>query len=135
MKSATERAEWLKNCAWERQKLGLSVAEYNSLTPFEIKCELEALKEIESERKTLLKLIDEHLSRIEILLNGFNFPSVKTIDDLRMLKTVKKISSATRRRNEKKNFEMNAKLRKLVNEIKAKRDGIRKARADKWRSQ
>lgn len=89
-----EKAEWLKNRAWERQKLGLQPSEYNALTPFEIKCELEALKIIENERKNVFKLIDEHLARIELLLNGFTFPSIKNIEDLRILKTAKKISAA-----------------------------------------
>ena len=41
--------------AYERQKLGLSVAEYQNLTPFELECEIEALKIIEKKKALFLK--------------------------------------------------------------------------------
>lgn len=119
--------QYLIASAWERQKLGLSKAEYDALSPFEIKCELEALKFIEQEKQNLIEVLDEHFARLEILANGYNFTDLKTTADFRILKRNqnKNISDRQRKNNNKKNFEMAMKLKALQEKIKAKRDEIR----------
>lgn len=119
--------QYLVSSAWERQKLGLSKAEYDALTPFEIKCELEALKFIEQEKQRLIEVLDEHFARLEILANGYNFTDLKSTADFRIFKRNqnKNISNRQHKNNLKKNFEMAMKLKSLQERIKAKRDEIR----------
>ena len=66
-----ELDELLYRRAWQRQKLGLSIAEYNALTPREVEIELKACRELEDirreETKYLARLIDEHLAYLECL--------------------------------------------------------------------
>lgn len=122
--------QFLISSAWERQKLGLSKTEYDALTPFEIKCELEALKFIEQERNNIVEVLDEHFARLEILANGYNFSDLKTTEDFRIFKPkkFKEISDKQRKHNTKKNFDMAIKLKALQDKIKAKRDAIRAER-------
>ena len=122
--------QYLVSSAWERQKLGLTKTEYDALTPFEIKCELEALKFIEREKNNLVEILDEHFARLEILANGYNFADLKTTEDFRIFKPkkFKEISDKQRKNNTKKNFEMAIKLKALQDKIKAKRDAIRAER-------
>lgn len=119
--------QYLISSAWERQKLGLSKSEYDALSPFEIKCELEALKYIEKEKQSLIEILDEHFARLEILANGYNFTDLKSTADFRIFKRnqSKEISDRQRKNNVKKNFEMAMKLKSLQDKIKAKRDEIR----------
>lgn len=119
--------QYLVSSAWERQKLGLSKAEYDALSPFEIKCELEALKYIEQEKQSLFEILDEHFARLEILANGYSFTDLKSTSDFRILKRnqSKTISDRQRKNNNKKNFAMAMKLKALQEKIKAKRDEIR----------
>ena len=118
---------YLISSAYERQKLGLTKNEYDALSPFEIKCEIEALKIIEQEKQNLFEILDEHFSRLEILLNGYNFTDLKSVQDFRILKTekTKLISDRQRKINNKKNFEMAVKLKILQEKIKARRNQIR----------
>lgn len=120
----------LISSAWERQKLGLSKSEYDALSPFEIQCELEALKFIEKEKRQILEILDYHLSRLELLANGYSFTELTSIDDFRLLKTEKEkvITDRQRINNNKKNFEMAMKLNALQKKIKSKRDAIRELR-------
>jgi hypothetical protein len=122
--------QYLISSAWERQKLGLTKTEYDALTPFEIKCELEALKFIEQEKNNIVEVLDEHFARLEILANGYNFADLKTTEDFRIFKPkkFKEISDKQRKNNTKKNFEMAIKLKALQDKIKAKRDAIRAER-------
>jgi hypothetical protein len=122
--------QYLVSSAWERQKLGLTKTEYDALTPFEIKCELEALKFIEREKNNLVEILDEHFARLEILANGYIFADLKTTEDFRIFKPkkFKEISDKQRKNNTKKNFEMAIKLKALQDKIKAKRDAIRSER-------
>ena len=122
--------QFLISSAWERRKLGLTKTEYDALTPFEIKCELEALKFIEQEKNNMLEILDEHFARIEILLNGYNFSELNSISDFRIFKPKKNkpVSDKQRKQNTKKNFEMAIKLKALQEQIKAKRNEIRKQR-------
>lgn len=119
--------QYLIASAWERQKLGLSKTEYDALSPFEIKCELEALKYIEREKQNIIEALDEHFARLEILANGYNFTELKSTADFRIFKRnqSKEISERQRKNNVKKNFEMAMKLKSLQDKIKAKRDEIR----------
>lgn len=120
----------LISSAWERQKLGLSKSEYDALSPFEIQCELEALKYIEKEKQQFLEILDYHLSRLSILANGYSFTELKSVEDFRLLKTEKEkvITDRQRINNNKKNFEMAMKLNALQQEIKSKRDAKRAMR-------
>ena len=122
--------QFLISSAWERQKLGLTKTEYDALSPFEIKCELEALKFIEQEKSNMLEILDEHFARIEILLNGYNFSELNSISDFRIFKPKnnKPVSDKQRKQNTKKNFEMAIKLKALQEQIKSKRNEIRKQR-------
>lgn len=119
--------QYLISSAWERQKLGLSKSEYDALSPFEIMCELEALKYIEKEKQSFIEILDEHFARLEILANGYNFTDLKSTADFRIFKRnqSKEISERQRKNNVKKNFEMAMKLKSLQERIKAKRDEIR----------
>jgi hypothetical protein len=119
----------LISSAWERQKLGLSKTEYDALSPFEIKCELEALNIIQEEKKQILQIIDEHFARLELLANGFSFSGCKTVDDFKILKSNKTtLTDRQRKINNKKNFEMAVKLKALQDKIKTKRNQIRASR-------
>lgn len=122
--------QYLISSAWERQKLGLSKSEYDALSPFEILCELEALKIIEKEKQQFLEILDYHLSRLSILANGYSFTELKSVEDFRLLKTEKEkvITERQRINNNKKNFEMAMKLNALQKKIKSKRDAKRAMR-------
>ena len=115
---------WLISAAWERQRLGLSPAEYNALTPLQIQCELEVADCIERKRNQIVELIDEHFARLEFLANGFYFPDLKSIEDFKILKTkkTKKISNRQKKINDRKNFEMAVKFNALVQRLKAERE-------------
>lgn len=131
-KFATDRAQYLIARAVERQTLGLSVSEYNALTPFEIACELEAQRILGSDNERLfnaLKLLDLHLSTIEILLNGFKFPNAKTLADFRLLKDERQ-KKPSKKTIEKRISEVSAVL-KLADEFLKKRDEIRAKRKQK----
>ena len=76
--------------ARERQKLGLSISEYNALTPRELKAELAAAAEIEkrksAERELKLKLFDTHLATLEMLTYNANFKGGLKISNFEILK-------------------------------------------------
>lgn len=116
--------DWLISAAWERQRLGLSPAEYNALTPLQIQCELEVANELEIRRNQIVELIDEHFARLEFLANGFYFPDLKSIEDFRILKRekTKRISNRQKKINDRKNFEMAIKFNALVNKLRTERD-------------
>jgi hypothetical protein len=78
----------------------------------------------------MLEILDEHFARIEILLNGYNFSELNSISDFRIFKPKKNkpVSDKQRKQNTKKNFEMAIKLKALQEQIKAKRNEIRKQR-------
>lgn len=82
--SAKEAEAVLISNALERQMLGLSIAEYSALTPLEIDCELKAHALLQKQKETLLRALDEHLARLEILANGYNFPTVSSAQDFRI---------------------------------------------------
>lgn len=115
---------WLISAAWERQRLGLSPAEYNALTPLQIQCELEVADCIERRRNQIVELIDEHFARLEFFANGFYFPDLKSIEDFKILKTkkTKRISNRQKKINDRKNFEMAIKFNALVERLKAERE-------------
>ncbi len=116
--------DWLISAAWERQRLGLSPAEYNALTPLQIQCELKVANELENKRNQIIELIDEHFARLEFFANGFYFPGMESLEDFRILKRekTKRISNRQKKINDRKNFEMAIKFNALVNKLRTERD-------------
>lgn len=122
--------DYLTLAALERQRLGLSPSEYYALTPLQVKCELEALKIIAQEKTNALLALDEHLARIEMLLNGYNFPNVKSVDEFRILKRskAKESSKQNQRANTIKNVKMALRMRQTVERLRLERDTKRAER-------
>lgn len=77
MQTEKQKKQIIKWADW-RQRLGLSVAEFDALTPFELDCEIEAYcQRIEDEQRAksayfdnISTLLDLHLARIAMLVNG-----------------------------------------------------------------
>lgn len=77
-------SEFLTSKALERQILGLSIAEYEALTPFEVACELKAAEILRKFKDLRFQILDEHLARLEILANGYQFKDLKRVEDFRL---------------------------------------------------
>lgn len=76
--------------AWQRQRLGLSIAEYNALTPREIEIELKACRELEDIRREetnyLARLIDTHFAVLECLYYNTKCRRPRRVDDFALIR-------------------------------------------------
>jgi len=134
MQTEKQKAQLIKWAEW-RQKLGLSIAEFDALTPFEVQCELEAAQNIELEkwrekialRDSLSELLDIHLARIAMLLNGAGKMEYKdaTFESFLLLQKnlEQKDEQKKPQKMTKKALEFDAKITAMAIEI-LKRKGI-----------
>ena len=96
--SKSQTDKYLKGRAWARQMLGLSLTEFNALTPHEISIELSVARDILQRKldreELLLQLIDQHMSSLETIIYNSNYKNSSKISDFRLLKDVdeKKVS-------------------------------------------
>lgn len=123
-----EIKNWLVSAAHERQRLGLAKSEYEALTPFEISCELEARELLDRAERFRLEVLDIHLARISLILNGYQFPGLKSIDDCRLFKPEMRAKPA-KKDGGKLSVAFALKHKREAEEFKRKRDKIRKKRA------
>lgn len=76
--------------AQARQTLGLTLSDFDRMTPAEIEAELEIACKREdaerAERETLLRLIDTHFATMETLFYNANFRHSAKLADFKLLK-------------------------------------------------
>ena len=78
--------------------MGLSVSEFDRLTPAETQAELDEARERErvkqSEKKFLAELIDEHLATLEMIVYNANYRHTLKLTDFKRIADPKKKMSA-----------------------------------------
>lgn len=77
--------------------MGLSIAEYNALTPLELRAELEACRKIEEAGRTRLdfqnKLFDAHCATIEMLIHNAHYKRSARIVEFKLIEEKQKTIS------------------------------------------
>lgn len=80
--------------AWARQTLGLTLSEFERLTPREIDIELEVSEEIrrrrDGEADFLLRLLDAHMSTLETITYNASYKRPMKVEDFKLLREKKK---------------------------------------------
>ena len=80
--------------AWARQTLGLSLSEFERLTPAEIEAETKVAEERREsergERELLARIIDTHFATVELLLHNANFKHPAKLSDFKLLRDPKR---------------------------------------------
>ena len=113
-----KQSEFLTSKALERQMLGLSIAEYEALTPFEVACELKAAEILRKFGDLRLQILDEHLARLEILANGYQCKGMGKVEDFRL---VSREGAADRAEREKAEYEFLLNTQRRVARFKKRR--------------
>lgn len=130
MPGREEKEAFLISAALERQRLGLTKSEYDALTPFEISCELKALEIINAENRARFEIFDDHMARIALMLNGYAFPELKTVQDFRMVLR-KKEKPEGKKRDPKRDLLFSIKWEREKKEFLKRRAELRAAKAGK----
>lgn len=78
--------------------MGLGIAEYNALTPLELRAELEACAEIKDAERDRFKfqnrLIDNHFAILETLVYNAHFKNPAKVSDFKLIEEKKAVISA-----------------------------------------
>ena len=79
---------FLKWRAWVRQTLGISISEFESLTPHEIDMELIVAEKIKEKKffDFILKLVDSHFATLECIIYNSNYKYPAKIEDFKLLR-------------------------------------------------